>query len=1194
VGLSHEAVSPLGFSLTFAAGKGIAALRNRRLGAIEVERLDLEIPKLVFPFDISGGVSRFQNRRCVVRSASFSISEESLAALLVQAHPGGALRLHVREGYLSVAGRFAWREGESLDLSARLYLDLDASRSALLLVEDLRLYGVAPAPAPLVARALLSAIRFPKIAREEPRFLGTSAVAFDPLRVLVSAYLPPLGWKIPELREVRLDAVQVSGGRVSFRYGAREGGERPQEPSREILRAREALRLFRGAEESLLVGDTEDALGRFQREALRVGEHPLIDLRVAELLAAAPGKSNQARSHIETALSRAPERAHAARLHALAAQALLRAGDADEALPHLESLAAFSEEGDPEEALFAGLWLAHTVPARGAHAAIPRLERLAQRHPGYRPVSAALAELYAYAGRSEDLALLLRELAASEEDPQRAALLRVQLGDLYRGPLADPARARAQYERALARDPRCVEAWCGVAEVFATQGETRAALRALDEALACAPGDDVRASIHVRAGGVWETALQDPDGAALRYGEALALRPGNTEALWRLAALHSGRGRHVRAAVFYEELGRHKGLDPASRARALMALAALYRGPLDDREESYACARRALELDAENPEAREMLEELRPRPFPPFQPPPSAPTARDRLARQGDDLSGRQTPGALPSPAPTGSAFLRGATELPTPPIPRQAPPRPAGELPAELRPTLDMPALRPSQLPKDKAPSRSQVPSVEAPVVAAAREKAPSAPVALAVEASTTPAPVKEALPSPESYARHREPTWPAFPGLARERGPGFDDNLEAFSDDIEPDPDILWTGPTPSLAGVPHLPVTPAPAEPKPVPASAPRTDDQEDHILRAFAALALGEDEAPTRPVSREPQPAEKPQPADPGAEAPVITAGLLPTIPPQAPEEAPNTAPAEEGHAGPARLSDRAQLRAARRAAEEADEIAAARFLAALLSFLDDSAGEAFAPSAYEPHPGALLAPSALFQALAPKLGPLAGSPPRESAPGPEWLAEELFSLAARGDAPPFALRWGEGSRAEIFLHELPQFVLGADLAHAPQPERRAVLSAALADLALSAPLARALSPSELEEVVFLMAAACDPVTAVADEGNLSPGMRAQAEALLADLGESRREELAPAVSALLDAYGNIDFAAFRKGILASRDRLSLVIAGDLRAVLALLHKASPEEPRAAFLLRDNTAWELLAFAARACGAKLLRE
>src|SRR5262249_14257273 len=66
--------NPLGFSLSFMQGKGLLGLRARTFfELVPVVELDLEIPKLHFPFDVTGGAARFQHRRLVVRGGKLSV-----------------------------------------------------------------------------------------------------------------------------------------------------------------------------------------------------------------------------------------------------------------------------------------------------------------------------------------------------------------------------------------------------------------------------------------------------------------------------------------------------------------------------------------------------------------------------------------------------------------------------------------------------------------------------------------------------------------------------------------------------------------------------------------------------------------------------------------------------------------------------------------------------------------------------------------------------------------------------------------------------------------------------------------------------------------------------------------------------------------------------------------------------------------
>src|SRR2546426_311104 len=88
--------NPLGFSLSFARGRGLLGIGERVFfDLITLERLELEIPNLRFPFDVTGGAARFQHRRCRVREARLAIEEPRATAwLLAQEAAGlGALTL---------------------------------------------------------------------------------------------------------------------------------------------------------------------------------------------------------------------------------------------------------------------------------------------------------------------------------------------------------------------------------------------------------------------------------------------------------------------------------------------------------------------------------------------------------------------------------------------------------------------------------------------------------------------------------------------------------------------------------------------------------------------------------------------------------------------------------------------------------------------------------------------------------------------------------------------------------------------------------------------------------------------------------------------------------------------------------------------------------------------------------------------
>src|SRR4051812_10952095 len=73
----------LGFALTFVEGRAVLGMEGRPLApAGRVDRLEMEVPNLRFPFDFSGGVSRFASRRCRLRELTLSLSGPEAAAFL--------------------------------------------------------------------------------------------------------------------------------------------------------------------------------------------------------------------------------------------------------------------------------------------------------------------------------------------------------------------------------------------------------------------------------------------------------------------------------------------------------------------------------------------------------------------------------------------------------------------------------------------------------------------------------------------------------------------------------------------------------------------------------------------------------------------------------------------------------------------------------------------------------------------------------------------------------------------------------------------------------------------------------------------------------------------------------------------------------------------------------------------------------
>ena len=68
----------LGFSLNFLSGHGLLSVKNREFGPFQVTTLELEIPEISFPFDVTGGAQRFKTLRCSLRHLVFGMTTQGL------------------------------------------------------------------------------------------------------------------------------------------------------------------------------------------------------------------------------------------------------------------------------------------------------------------------------------------------------------------------------------------------------------------------------------------------------------------------------------------------------------------------------------------------------------------------------------------------------------------------------------------------------------------------------------------------------------------------------------------------------------------------------------------------------------------------------------------------------------------------------------------------------------------------------------------------------------------------------------------------------------------------------------------------------------------------------------------------------------------------------------------------------------
>jgi Tfp pilus assembly protein PilF len=593
----------LPFRLQPHAGGGTLALADLAVGALLVERLELEVSDLGSDPG-AATAERFQRRRTRLRQLAVRLTREALADRVEQARRPltglGISQLSARlgDGFVSIRARAA--DGlAAADVSFRLALAHTGGHLRAL-ASTIRVHGHLPTPGPVIAdrvcAALLGATETATVV-ERPRTRGLCDVEVDLIGGVLWHLLPPNGWRLPTIADLELTALAISrtGVEVAFGPAGSRAGELGVRHA--VLQLAAAHDLMHAADELVREGQIEEGM-RGYRALLAAGgpDQPLLLERILALAAARSAWFFDGLELARQALGRWPAFPPA---HAALASITLAQGDAREAAGHLMRLAQLaSAEGDDDQATLAalaGARLLRVVEPRSA----TQLYQLALEHdPASEEAADALADRLADEQRWPELVRLLQARAEAAPEPARAVQLRLRLADVLvhqQGDLAAAqrelaaARAVAPDEPAVhemtaavltSHDPvAAVDAWRAVARLGEERGDHRTAARAwaalgdLLARLAPAPGGTPRAPGAPRA---LDPAPPRPRTAGVEaqaaWRRAIELDPLQSDALVGLAAAAAATGEHAAAVVLFERL-RGLGLGAAVTARHELQLA---------------------------------------------------------------------------------------------------------------------------------------------------------------------------------------------------------------------------------------------------------------------------------------------------------------------------------------------------------------------------------------------------------------------------------------------------------------------------------------------------------------------------------------------------------------------------------------------------------------------------------------------
>jgi tetratricopeptide (TPR) repeat protein len=464
----------LDFALRFVDGRGLLGLRApERVALAQLDRLELEVPQLRFPFDVTGGAARFQTRRCLLTAAELHVDESGLRSWLaerghLQRFGVSRLECQLADGRILLHWRARVGEREAA-ATARLTLKPDGGRIALRL-EDVRTYAFLGAPGALCGMGLLfglgAAAADEAVARPGPATLhsygrpaltlyGVDRVELHPLDLLLWETLPRQGWRLPSTQQAGLAEARIEPGRILIRYNGQAS----------VIT--DVSSLLDEGDGHLARGELAQAMEAWAR----VDGADAMERRLG-VYAAEPARFDEAVNMARALEQRYPARPAAAL--ALGAVASERGDAAEAAEAYLRALALAEKAGERADIFECSLRAGEELARSGDARATRLLERVLETRQDHPRASSLLAERYAAEQRWRDLLMLERRRLMQAEDESAEASAHARVGRIWLEHLSEPQRARDELERAVRLDAGDAATWELYSRALAESGEPSA------------------------------------------------------------------------------------------------------------------------------------------------------------------------------------------------------------------------------------------------------------------------------------------------------------------------------------------------------------------------------------------------------------------------------------------------------------------------------------------------------------------------------------------------------------------------------------------------------------------------------------------------------------------------------------------------------------------------------------------------
>ena len=652
------------FRLTFVEGRGLLSLTARDIPAFgRVDKLELEIPNLRFPFDLSGGVARFKNLRLKLREMAVSFAADDLAGYLRSARLADyglfGPQVEVDDGLVRIAARAVLGDRQA-EFTATGALTMVQPGRARLSMFEVRVYGFLPVPPPLLVTALFTALGAAPSRQSDDgvaplaHLEGATDLEIDVLDLALLALLPMHGWRMPERRHLDGTAVhaEAASQRLTLCFFPLQAGSQEASSSAMLARLADhaaAMSRLAIAEEALLAGDVVGALERYRQAGSVESGDQAGTARLLNLLTSAAETLPEAEATALAALERWPGLPSALLAQAVAASESGRPAQAAELFEILAEAA--SRDGWRMDRAFALLAAARQwAQAEHMERASKALEESLAFRSRLGPAVRALALRLAVDGRWDEILPMLGRRAVDGEPGSaddvgaiiEMAEMAIASGEtdlcaravdaldtlLLREDWPDPAVPRAEAARQMAAlcvrlgeedaavewlneclqaeapGPTAQAAWQSLVDIYQQRGDVRAAAQAMVAWAEDRRTPEASAQRSARcceaAHLVHEMAPESEEVLSL-LESALRLDPTSTQAVDALEAIAADRDDWAGLAELLRR--RLAEVRPDDAKLLLQRLGWVLAERLQDDKDAVATYRVLLDLDQEDAES---------------------------------------------------------------------------------------------------------------------------------------------------------------------------------------------------------------------------------------------------------------------------------------------------------------------------------------------------------------------------------------------------------------------------------------------------------------------------------------------------------------------------------------------------------------------------------------------------------------